>query len=292
MRCLILAVFLVTSVSLWGQIPVDLKSFDKKSGVKTSVQENLLSIEWPAGEAGAGKVVLDLRKEKPLISSLQIGTKDNFKIIADNLEPAVILTVGKRDLISQNGWNIFFDKTAYLPYKSYAVKLDKTNVSVVSSGSQTEVIISGASAGPFAGSYNITVFNGSSLMNIAAVMSTTVDSLAVLYDAGLASSAGAVWKKIFWSDTEDYLRGNDVSGTEQSKTMAVKYRTIIGEGKEGSLAVFPAPHQFFYPLDNCYNLEYTWYGKDYRSLVPGFGIGLRHDLLGPIPGNGIISSVF
>jgi hypothetical protein len=48
--------------------------------------------------------------------------------------------------------------------------------------------------------------------------------------------------------------------------MAVKYRTIIGQSKEASLAVFPAPHQYFYPLDNCYNLEHIWYGENYRNL--------------------------
>jgi hypothetical protein len=83
---------------------------------------------------------------------LQIGTNAKFKTIADHLDPAIILTVGKRDLVSQNGWNIFFDKTAYLKYKSYPVVLDKTGVKVVTSGSQTEIIVSGATAGSFSGS--------------------------------------------------------------------------------------------------------------------------------------------
>ncbi len=269
----------LVSLTLHAQVPVDLKGFNKKTGVQVEVQGHLLHIAWPAGEAEFGKITFDLRKQHPLIDALQIGTKTKYKTISANLDPAIILTVGKRDLVSQNGWNIFFDKTAYLPYKSYLVKLDKGGVQVLSSGSQTEIVITGASAGPFTGSYNVILYNGSPLINVAAVMSTAVDSLAVVYDAGIVSK-DIPWSKLFWSDTDNYVRDRDVVKTDTATTMAVKYRTIIGEGKEGSLAVFPAPHQFFYPLDNCYNLEHVWYGENYRKLVPGFGIGVRHDLLG------------
>ena len=47
----------------------------------------------------------------------------------------------------------------------------------------------------------------------------------------------------------------------------------MGESNEGSLAVFPAPHQYFYPLDEAFNLKFTWYGNNYRKMIPGFGIG-------------------
>jgi hypothetical protein len=279
MRIFVLLLLLIGGRDCIAQIPVDLKDFDQKSGVVVSQTESLFTIEWPAGNDESGKIVVDLRKSEPLFNSLQIRTEGKYKTITESLDPAVILTVGKRDLISQNGWNIFFDKTAYQKYSSYPVKLDKTNLRVVTSGEQTEIIVSGATAGPFSGSYNVTLYNGSPLMNVAAVMNTKVDSLAVIYDAALVGKSTA-WKKIFWSDTENYIRNTDVAKMDTVEMMAVKYRTIIGEGKEGSLALFPAPHQYFYPLDNCYNLEHVWYGENYRTLIPGFGIGIRHDLLG------------
>lgn len=269
----------MAAVNLQAQVPVDLKGFDKKSGVQATVGEAMLSIEWPAGNAETAKVSIDLNKTNPLIGSLGVGTKEKQYTIARNLDPAIILTVGKRDLVSQNGWNIFFDKTAYQKYQSYAVKLEKTDVKVVSSGSRTEITVNGAKAGPFSGSIQFTLYNGSPLMNVAAVMSTNVDSLAVIYDIGL-TSRDTPWEKLFWADTEDYMRNVAVAKMDTVEMMAVKYRTIIGQGKEGNLAVFPAPHQYFYPLDNCYNLEHIWYGENYRNLLPGFGIGIRHDLLG------------
>lgn len=279
MRSTLILLLLILSLSLHAQIPVDLKSFDQKKGVRAAVEGDQLQLSWPAGAAGTGRVAIDLMPSNALIGNLSIGSEGRFKTIAGNLDAAVVLTVGKRDLVSQNGWNIFFDKTAYLPYKSYAVKLDKTKLKVVTSGSQTEIIVEGAKAGPFSGSINLTVYNGSPLMNVAAVMTTTVDSLAVIYDAGLVSRQPA-WEKLFWSDTENFVRSTQVMPMDTVQMMQVKYRTIIGQGKEGSLAVFPAPHQYFYPLDNCYNLEHIWYGENYRNLVPGFGIGIRHDLLG------------
>jgi hypothetical protein len=279
MRQIVILVLCVLPTWLQAQVPVDLKGFDKKNGAQATVEGNKLLVEWPAGKSESGRVIIDLNKSQPLIGSLQIGTNAKFKTIADHLDPAIILTVGKRDLVSQNGWNIFFDKTAYLPYKSYPVVLDKGGVKVVTSGSQTEIIVSGATAGSFSGSINLTLYNGSPLMNVAAVMSTTVDSLAVIYDAGLVSKQ-TPWEKLFWSDTDSYIRNTNVVKMDTVEMMPVKYRTIIGQSKEASLAVFPAPHQYFYPLDNCYNLEHIWYGENYRNLVPGFGIGIRHDLLG------------
>ncbi|MDR6803675.1 hypothetical protein J2Y45_000945 [Dyadobacter sp. BE34] len=279
MRNILLAFLLAISTGLYAQVPVDLKGFDKKSGVQASVRDAMLNIEWPAGNAETGRVSIDLNKTNALIGSLGIGTKEKQYTIARNLDPGIILTVGKRDLVSQNGWNIFFDKTAYLKYQSYVVKLDKTDVKVASNGSRTEITVNGAKAGPFSGSIQFTMYNGSPLMNVAAVMSTNVDSLAVIYDVGLTSRE-MPWQKLFWADTEDFMRNAEVTKMDTVEMMAVKYRTIIGQGKEGNLAVFPAPHQYFYPLDNCYNLEHIWYGENYRKLLPGFGIGIRHDLLG------------
>jgi hypothetical protein len=279
MRNFLIVFLSVIAVNLQAQIPVDFKGFDKKSGVQATVSDAMLNIEWPVGNAETGKVSIDLNKTKPLIGSLGIGTKDKQYTIARSLDPAIILTVGKRDLVSQNGWNIFFDKTAYQKYQSYAVKLDKTDVKVASNGSRTEITVNGAKAGPFSGAIQFTLYNGSPLMNVAAVMSTDVDSLAVIYDIGLTSRE-TPWQKLFWADTEDFMRNVAVTQMDTVEMMAVKYRTIIGQGKEGNLAVFPAPHQYFYPLDNCYNLEHIWYGDNYRNLLPGFGIGIRHDLLG------------
>jgi hypothetical protein len=117
-------------------------------------------------------------------------------------------------------------------------------------------------------------------MNVAAVMSTPENSKAIIYDAGLSSNEDT-WKEVFFTDTDDYIQSvRKLDTIAHNHKKAVKYRTIIGESDSGSLAVFPPPHQYFYPLDNAYNLQHVWFGPDYRNFVPEFGIGIRHDLLG------------
>lgn len=262
-----------------AQTPVNLSGFQKTSGVTVMSQGNNLVVTWPTGGQETAKLVINLDKGKPLFNSIQLSQQGKFSEIATSLDPAFVLTVGKRDLISQNGWNIFFDKTNKLPHKVYAVELNKRTASVKTIGSRTVVNVSEVKTPTFAGDLEITVYNGSPLFNVAAVMATDIDSTAILYDAGLVTTQ-PVWKSIAWSDTDNQMQSVPADLKQPNKAQAVKYRTIIGTNARGSLAVFPAPHQYFYPLDEAFNLDFTWYGTNYRSLVPAFGLGIRQDLMG------------
>ncbi|MVN91283.1 CehA/McbA family metallohydrolase domain-containing protein [Mucilaginibacter aquatilis] len=247
--------------------------------VKVNTSAKKVDITWPTGKGTNGRVVLSLEKNAALFSSIQASNNGPFKQIISNLNPKFILTVGKRDLISQNGWNIFFDRVPLKPFKAYKVTLDKSGAVITSEGSRTIVRIGGAKAGPFSGNVEITFYNGSPLFNVAAVMSTPIDSTAVVYDAGMVGS-NPQWSKIIWAKINDEFDGMAYHNADTSQNVAVKYRTIIGETTAGSLAVFPAPHQYFYPLDEAFNLKFTWYGSNYRKMIPGYGIGIRQDLYG------------
>ncbi len=275
---LLLSFVLACSVAV-AQTPVNLGGFQKNSGVSVTTQGNNLTVSWPATGKETAKLVINLEKGKPLFSSIQLSEQGKSKEIARALDPAFVLTVGKRDLVSQNGWNIFFDKTNKLPHKSYAVELTKRTASVKTIGTRTVVSLSDVKTPTFTGNLEITVYNGSPLFNVAAVMATEIDSTAILYDAGLVTTQ-PVWSSIAWSDTDNQMQSVPVDLKQPNKAQAVKYRTIIGQNSGGSLAVFPAPHQYFYPLDEAYNLDFTWYGTNYRSLVPAYGIGIRQDLMG------------
>lgn len=263
----------------FAQIPVDLNSFDKNGEASVSSKEGFLEITWPTGKDEKGKIYVNLEQNQPLFNKIELIKEESISEIATNLDPVFLLSVGERDLEKRDGWNIFFDQTAYKPYETHLVKLDKRNAQVISEGSRTKILISEVSAGNFNGSLEIILFNGSPLLNIAAVMATEKDARAIIYDAGLTGSENE-WEEVFWADTDDYLQSSKVNLETKSENLAVKYRTIIGETNGGSLAVFPPPHQYFYPLDNAYNLKFTWYGKQYRKKVPEFGIGIRHELLG------------
>ncbi|CAN5296620.1 hypothetical protein BH09BAC4_BH09BAC4_11150 [soil metagenome] len=279
MKGYFLMLFVIACSVVSAQTPVNLSGFQKSSGVTVMSQGNNLVVTWPTGGKETAKLVINLDKGKPLFNSIQLSQQGEFSEIATSLDPAFVLTVGKRDLISQNGWNIFFDKTNKLPHKVYAVELNKRRASVKTVGSRTVVNVSEVKTPTFAGDLEITVYSGSPLFNVAAVMATDIDSTAILYDAGLVTTQ-PVWKSIAWSDTDNQMKSVPADLKQPNKAQAVKYRTIIGTNARGSLAVFPAPHQYFYPLDEAFNLDFTWYGANYRSLVPAFGIGIRQDLMG------------
>lgn len=240
-----------------------------------SIGQKVVEISWPAGNGQQGKVTLDLSPQKPLFKSIVLGQQQ----ITTNVDPAFVMTVGKRDLLSQNGWNIFFDKVPEKPFQSYPVTIEKTKYSKRTEGSRTIVSVGPIKAEQFTGMLEITFYNGSPLFNIAAVMSTTAPAKAIVFDAGLVSKQPD-WQTISWMNTGDSLQQQTVNTSDTAKNLAVKYRAIAASGKQGTMTVFPPPHQYFYPLDEAFNLNFTWYGNQYRKMVNGYGIGIRQELQG------------
>ena len=262
-----------------AQVPVSLKNFSNKNGAKVQVKNNKIFVSWPVSKEEKGQIILNLEKDKPLFNSIGLTQNKVLKEIINNVDPLFLLTVGKRDLVSQNGWNIFFDKVPLKPHKSYVVVLDKKEANVSNTHSRTTIKIGEISAPDFKGNIEITLYNGSPLFSVAAVVSTMKDSTAILYDAGLISKE-MKWENIFWADVNDQMQSIQPGLNDSDRNEAVKYRCIIGKTKNGSIAVFPAPHQYFYPLDEAFNLKFTWYGSNYRKLVDGYGLGIRQDLYG------------
>ncbi len=276
--------FLIISIPFFcnhilAQIPVDLSEF-KKNGATIALDKQLLTVSWPAGVNRTGRITLDLDNEKPLFRNIQLGSGTKYTRIAENIDPVFLLTIGKRTLSpSSGGWDVFFDRVPRRPYETYKVEFQKQNVKVRSKGIQTIVQIGEMKSSSFTGKLEIILYNGSPLLNVAAVLSTQVDSTAILYDAGLVCK-GKLWDNIGWSDVAKKMHSLKSSITDTSTNLEVKYRAIIGENNTGSLAVFPAPHQFFYPLDEAFNLKFTWYGNNYQNKIPDYGIGIRQDPLG------------
>ena len=272
-------VLLLICVFSQSQIPVDLKEFTGKNGSKASVTKNILSVQWPAGNQLHGRLSIDLNRNLPLFKAISLAEGNKTKDIARDLDATFLLTIGKRDLVSQNGWNIFFDKVPLKPFSSHVVLLNKKAVTVSTAGSRTVIKVGEVTAPGFTGSIEITLYNGSPLLNIAAVLTTHKDSTAIVYDAGLVSGK-KIWNDITFSEVSGQLKSIQPNFTDTAVNKAVKYRTIIGSTASGSLAVFPPPHQYFYPLDEAFNLQFVWFGTRYRNMLDGYGIGIRQDLYG------------
>ncbi|MEX0722069.1 MAG: hypothetical protein WD059_15435 [Balneolaceae bacterium] len=262
-----------------AQVAADFSGFDEHGEGSVSVNENILEVTWPTGENEEGFIQINLNENTPFFKSINHSYHGELSEIASELDPVFLLTEGSRELTEDRGWNRFFDRTAYRPYQEHVVELNKQDIEVLTEGSRTRIIVSGVSAGSFSGELEITLYNGSPLMKIEAVISTENDATAIIYDAGLVNRERN-WNEIFWANTDGHIMSAKADITEESKNVEVKYRTIIGESDGGSIAVFPPPHQYFYPLDNAYNLKFTWHGSNYRNLISDYGMGIRHDLMG------------
>ncbi|MCF6405476.1 hypothetical protein L3C95_21410 [Chitinophaga filiformis] len=266
---------LCMTVFTFAQVKVDMKGFKQTNGTLVTQQGQSLEISWPAGNSLKGKVVFDLSPSRPLFKAISLGQQQ----ITAGVDPAFLMTVGKRDLLSQNSWNIFFDKVPNKPHQSYPLTLKKTAVSVRTEGSRTIASIGPISAETFSGMLEVTFYNGSPLLNIAAVISTEEQAKAILFDAGMISKESD-WQRISWMNTGDSMQQAPVISNDSARNLAVKYRAIAASGKQGTMVVFPPPHQYFYPLDEAFNLSFTWYGNQYRQMVKGYGIGIRQELEG------------
>jgi hypothetical protein len=105
-----------------------------------------------------------------------------------------------------------------------------------------------------------------------AVVSTEQDAVAFLYDAGLSSPVPN-WTSIQYLDNFDHWQSAPADAP--AAPIAVRNRAVIAEAGGGSVAVFPPPHQYFYPLDLPDNFQFAWRGRGYHDLVTDAGFGVR-----------------
>ena len=78
--------------------------------------------------------------------------------------------------------------------------------------------------------------------------------------------------EIAYYDTSGVLKREVHNGLQaEREPVKVRYRTLAAKTAGGSVAVFPAPHQYFFPRDFSSNLAYLWH-RGWRGRV---GIGIR-----------------
>lgn len=240
--------------------------------------QDAVTIDWPSAQNERGQLVLSLDPRKPLIQAIAVGGKT----VMAGVDPAGVVTVGTRDL--KHGWTIFFDNPRTRPFESFPLTLARSDISVRADGGYTKVIVGGASAGPFAGTYQFTIYPGSRLVRAAMVMSTQREATAYTFDAGLTVASGAAlpWRSIAYTGLSGtVVRHEGDASRAPAESPKVRARMIAAEGRDGgALGIVPPPHQFYYPLDYANNDNSAWYGSDYRNLSGRTGFGLRQTLEG------------
>jgi hypothetical protein len=259
----------------------DLSAYTPQCGVDVKQDGDRLHVAWPMAEKEYGRLTLDLRPGQPVIESLAIaaGAAEAGRPLFQAVEPVYFLTVGTRQAPAgrppqMSIWNTFFDKPASRPHQTYCGRLDLQRLRVASEGRRASITLGDLAIGPFTGELVFTVYSGSRLLHVEAVVATEEGRRAILYDTGLAGKSPG-WQHLAWTDTEGRLQHTSVDPELPDQPAVVRYRTLVAESPHGSVACLPLPHQFQFPRDWTDNLGFAWIGRDHHGFAQPFGLGIR-----------------
>jgi hypothetical protein len=271
--------------SALAAIPVDVSRYSRECGVAVDVTQERVVATWPAGGEARGRLAIDLRPSQPRLERLEVSSQaqGDFATLLGGCDPAYFFTVGTREVPPgkppDQTWAVFFDSPASRKHEVFRSSLELTQAGVRSSGRRATVRLEKLSAGPFSGALEITLYAGSPLVHLEAVVATAEDRRAYFYDAGLLGESTGL-ASFAWIDTAGRLQRQRFEGEIAFRPLAVRHRTLVGEGPAGSVAVFPPPHSYFFPRDLTDNLRYVWLGRGCHDLTRGFGFGVRQEKTG------------
>lgn len=235
--------------------------------------DDAVVVGWPDETGQPWRATFSLDPETPLIRSIEASDA----VIVSNARPYYQGETGTR----RRGWNAFFDYPPNHPdgtrHAQGVFSLRSATVRTV--GDRVELLFDGLEMGVFDGGIAYTIFPGSRLIQQEAVLTTYEANVAYYYDAGwdMAATAdrapgGNMETRVSYYDTAGTLQQDVSTGFDPERVaVKVRYRTLAVETEEGSVAVFPAPHQYFFPRDFTSNLGHLWH-RSWRGRV---SLGIR-----------------
>lgn len=247
-------------------VRVDRTHYDPACGVSFDLRHDHVRLEWPAGEGRRCAASLTIIPTTPLLRTLEAASGDaGFAKVAMDLDPAFTVTVGTAKMPPAERAR-FFDKPADRAHEAIPAVLDIRTVRVTSEGKRLVLAYGPFEAGAWKGELVVRIYAGSPLLHLEAVLTPDRDGLAYIYDAVLTGDLPAV----AWTGLDDKLHRE--APPAQVRPLAVRFRTILAEFDEGSVAVSPPPHAFFFPRDRTDNFKFAQAGKG--------RFGLRQDPAG------------
>ncbi len=268
MRISVLVVFVCLSAR--AAVPVDVSGV-KPGPIEVTQTADSLTVRWPDENKAIWTAEFSLDPKAPLIT--RIGD------VVSRARPYFHCETGKR----RGGWDQFFDFPPSHPdgTRSFDQNFSLTAAHAVSVGDRVELTFDGLKLGIFKGSIRYGFFPGSRLIEQAAVVSTDEPDTAYIYTTGLRMTVDA--DKRVGGNMETHVSFYDTAGAFKTilsdgpdqHPERVRFRAIAAPTGTGSIAVFPAPHRFFFPRDFTTNQGYVWHDT-WRGVV-SLGIRQLHD---------------
>ncbi len=258
---------LVAGTASAQAVPLDLGQVSP-GPVTVTQGDDAVVVTWPDETGQAWRATFSLDPRQPLIQSIAAGET----VVVSNARPFYEAETGTR----RGGWNAFFDYPPSHPdgtrRSQGAFRLRTATARTI--GERVELLFDGLSMGVFEGGIAYTFYPGSRLIEQEAVLTTDVQDVAYYYDAGWEMAARSdltagrnMNTEVSYYDTTGELRRDVASGFEPERIpVKVRHRTLAVETAGGSVAVFPAPHQYFFPRDFTSNLGHLWH-RAWRGRV-------------------------
>ncbi|MCI8515564.1 MAG: hypothetical protein HFG75_01610 [Hungatella sp.] len=250
------------------------------------------TVNWTGEDGKKWKAELGIVDRMPCILSLNYELGGKSFTLGSMLKPQFRVITAKRtkknpqrmkDLapgeVLGYQWDTYSDDPmrAREQVKQADAQWNTTKLTVTTDGNRTTVSFDGLTLGQFLGRVDFNFFDGSNLIRMEAVASTEEDGVAYLYHAGLQ---GFQIDKIHYvtpkqKEVYEYPGYQVHSGPERDRVrVKARNRLVTLRQENGSIAIFPSPHRFFWGAQSENIVGYHYYVRGYDGTM---AIGIRNN---------------
>src|SRR5436190_281743 len=258
---LLIALVLVPIQAPAVRVAIDLSGV-RAGPIAVAQSDDRVTVAWPDETSRTWRAEFSLDPSKPLVAAIGPDGRDAL------VKNARAFYQGETG-IRRGGWYAFFDDPTSHPDGTRHVQgtFKLRAATARSIGERIELAFDGMRMGTFEGALTYTFYPGSRLIRQDAVLTTNAPDVAYYYDAGLDMSADPdrqpgnnMRTTVAYYDTDGRLQHATLDGLQAERIpVQARYRTVALSAAGGSVAVLPAPHQYFFPRDFTSNLGYAWY---------------------------------
>jgi hypothetical protein len=278
----VLPTFVALTSVCAAALDCDLTKYERQSGLEARVENGMLVVGWRGEADGQLRAEFVIEGGIPTVRELAVRSKTGqWATLGHNLKPVFGVTTGIRrtnhGLPEENRWDVFWDVPLNHTneVRRFAASYHSEHCAVKTDGARLEISFPGLEMGIFSGRLQFTVYRGANLLRVEAIAKTDEPSVAYKYEGGLEGLSTDLLPRVFWRNVKNEAQTAEVLSAESGKQIVLRARNrlAIAEGANGSVAVFPPPHQFFFARELEVNLGYVWYRKESDGT---FSIGVRH----------------
>jgi hypothetical protein len=288
----------------------DMSAYREAPGLKASSSAGKLELSWDGERQEELRASFGIQNAQPVVLELAVRKKGGgWTVLGRNLSPEFHVNAGLRrisnqqlsplrelgveatsEVIEKEKWKVFWDAPLTVPgvertnldmprkpeeIRRGASKFNTPSCSVKTDGARIEVEFPGLELGIFSGRLRYTVYRGANLLRQEAIAKTEEPSVAYNYRGGLKGFSITPETKVIWRDVARAWQKYAFGGANNDDPVALRARNRLAiiENGQGSLAVFPPSHKFFFAREIDINLGFVWYRKDSDS---SFSVGVRH----------------